>query len=74
MSGFGKILVVLGLILLIAGIIIWIGGDKFGWFGNLPGDIRVERKNFSFYFPLTSMVVLSVVLSLVIWLIRKLFI
>jgi hypothetical protein len=74
MAGFGKILVVVGLILLIGGIIIWIGGDKFGWFGNLPGDIRVERKNFSFYFPLTSMVVLSVVLSLVIWLIRKLFI
>jgi hypothetical protein len=74
MAGFGKILVVVGLILLIAGIMIWIGGDKFGWFGNLPGDIRVERKNFSFYFPLTSMVVLSVVLSLVIWLIRKLFI
>lgn len=74
MAGFGKILVVLGLILLIVGIIIWIGGDKFSWFGNLPGDIRVERKNFSFYFPLTSMVVLSVVLSLAIWLIRKLFI
>lgn len=74
MTGFGKILVVLGLILLIVGIIIWIGGDKFGWFGNLPGDIRVERKNISFYFPLTSMVVLSVVLSLIIWLIRKLFI
>jgi hypothetical protein len=74
MAGFGKILVVVGLILLIAGIMIWIGGDKFGWFGNLPGDIRVERKNFSFYFPLTSMVVLSIVLSLVIWLIRKLFI
>jgi hypothetical protein len=74
MAGYGKILVVLGLILLIAGIMIWIGGDKFGWFGNLPGDIRVERKNFSFYFPLTSMVVLSIVLSLVIWLIRKLFI
>jgi uncharacterized protein HemY len=74
MTGIGKILVVFGLILLIAGIIIWIGGDRFGWFGNLPGDIRVERRNFSFYFPLTSMVVLSVVLSLVIWLIRKLFI
>lgn len=74
MTGFGKILVVLGLILLIVGIIIWIGGDKFGWFGNLPGDIRVERKNISFYFPLTSMVVLSVVLSFIIWLIRKLFI
>lgn len=71
MSGIGKILIIAGLILVVAGLVVWLAGDKLSWFGNLPGDIRVERKNFKFYFPITSMILLSVVLSFLWWLIRK---
>ncbi len=73
MSGIGKILVIAGLILVVAGAVIWLAGDKLSWFGRLPGDIRVEKENFKFYFPITSMILLSVVLSALWWLIRKLF-
>jgi hypothetical protein len=41
------------------------------WFGRLPGDIRIEREGFSFFFPIMTMIVISVVLSLVMWLVRR---
>ncbi|HQG77832.1 MAG TPA: DUF2905 domain-containing protein [Bacteroidales bacterium] len=69
----GKILVIAGMILVIAGLIIWFLGDKLNWLGHLPGDIRIERENIRFYFPVTTMIVVSVILSLLLWLIRKLF-
>lgn len=52
---------------------IYLAGDKLGWIGRLPGDIRVEKENVRFYFPITSMLLLSAVLSFLIWLFRKLF-
>lgn len=73
MAGTGKILVLIGIFIIIAGLVIWLGGDKLQWLGRLPGDIRVERENFRFYFPITTMILLSVVLSMVIWLIRRFF-
>jgi len=69
----GKILVIAGVVLVIAGLIIWFLGDKLNWLGHLPGDIRIERENIRFYFPVTTMIVVSVILSLLLWLIRKLF-
>ncbi len=60
----GRVLIVLGLIFLFLGIIISLGGFP-GWLGNLPGDIRIERENFSFYFPLTTMILLSLLLNLI---------
>lgn len=71
MAGFGKILILIGAVIIIAGLVIWLGGDRLNWFGNMPGDIRIEKENFRFYFPITSMILLSVALSLVIWLIRR---
>jgi len=71
MQNAGKIIVIIGIILIIAGLFIWFFGDKFNWFGNLPCDIKVKKENFSFYMPLTSMILISLVLSLVIWVIRK---
>lgn len=53
----GGVLVVLGLVLLFA--------DKIPWLGRLPGDIMVERKGFGFYFPLTTCVIISIVLTIV---------
>jgi Co/Zn/Cd efflux system component len=73
MPQIGKILVIAGVILLIAGIVIWLLGDKLGWFGHLPGDIRIQKQNFSFYAPIVSMLILSIVLSLIFWLINKFF-
>jgi hypothetical protein len=64
-----RTLVTLGIILIVAGIAWpWLG--KLG-FGRLPGDIVIERENFRFYFPITSMIIVSLVLSLIFWLFRK---
>ena len=71
MANTGKLLVIVGIIVVIVGLIIWFGSYKFGWFGNLPGDIRVEKKNYSFYAPLTTMLLISGVLSFLIWLVGK---
>lgn len=69
-----RLLIVMGLLLLLAGLLWpWITqGDGWKWFGRLPGDIRIEREGFSFYFPIVTMVVISVVLSAVLWIVRKL--
>ncbi len=73
MPGPGKILVFIGIMLIILGVIIWLGGDKLGWFGRLPGDIKIERENLRFYFPITSMVLISALISLILWLLRRFF-
>ncbi len=73
MTQLGKILIVSGLILVIAGVAFLYAGDKLKWFGNLPGDIKIVRENVRFYFPVTTMIIISVLLSLLLWLIRKIF-
>ncbi len=65
----GRWLIILGVILLIAGLL-WPWLVKMG-LGNLPGDIRIERKGFVFYFPLTSGLIVSVVLTLILWIFRR---
>jgi len=64
-----RALIVLGLLLVIAGLA-WPWLSKLGLF-RLPGDIVIERDGFRFYFPITSMVLISLVLSLIVWLLRK---
>ena len=69
-AGFGWMLLVLGLV--IAGVgLVWILAPSIPWLGRLPGDIRIERENFRFYFPLMTCLLLSLVLSLVLWLVRR---
>ena len=63
-SGFGKILIFIGIILIIAGILFVFAG-KIPWFGKLPGDIYIKKENFTLYFPLATSILLSVVLSLI---------
>lgn len=64
-----KTLIVLGIALLVAGLAWpWLGAIPFG---RLPGDIVIERGNVRFYFPLTTMVVVSLVLSLLVWFLRR---
>jgi hypothetical protein len=69
-ADFGKVLVILGSVLLVVGLL-FILGSKFSWLGlgHLPGDIRYKGKNTSFYFPLTTCILLSAALTLVLWLI-----
>ena len=64
---------VAGVIIALAGVILWFFGNKFQWLGNLPGDIKVEKPGFSFYMPITTMILVSVVLSLLLYLWRKFF-
>jgi len=71
MENLGKILVIAGIILIIAGLIFWFGGDRLSWIGHLPGDIRIEKENFKFYFPISTMIIISVLLTLILWIIRK---
>ena len=59
-----KLFIVLGIVLVIIGIAIGYAPWLFAWFGKLPGDIRIERENGVFFFPLTSMLLISVVVSL----------
>jgi len=66
----GKWIIVLGAGILFAGIIIYFFHNKLHWIGNLPGDIRIEKENFHFYFPFTTMVLLSLAINLLIRLFR----
>lgn len=70
MSGFGKILLVTGLVIAGTGFLLILSG-KVGWIGKLPGDITVRRENFTFYFPLATCLLISIVLSLLFWFFRK---
>jgi hypothetical protein len=74
MADFGRMLVILGIVLVAVGGILWLGGafgGKVPFLGRLPGDIRVERGNWSFYFPLTTSILLSIVLTLVLALLSR---
>ena len=67
----GPLLVGLGMILVLVGLLVWSGA--LSWFGRLPGDIRIERESVRVYIPLASMLLVSVVLSVVLYLARRLF-
>lgn len=70
MASLGKILLVSGLVLAGMGLLFLLF-DKAGWVGRLPGDILVRRRNITFYFPLATCVLISIVLTLLFWLFRK---
>ncbi|OLY90843.1 Protein of unknown function [Cnuella takakiae] len=66
-----KYLILLGLAIVLIGVIWYFFGNRLHFLGRLPGDIRVERENFRFYFPLTTMILLSMLLSGLLTLIKK---
>ncbi len=70
MSGLGKILIVSGGLMALLGVFL-VFSDKIPWLGRLPGDIFVKRENFSFYFPLTTCILISLLFSLLVFLFRK---
>ncbi len=67
----GKLIIGAGAVLILIGLIIYVAGDKLHWFGRLPGDIRVEKENFRFYFPVTSLILVSLLLNLLIFFVRR---
>ncbi|MBI4945691.1 MAG: DUF2905 domain-containing protein [Bacteroidetes bacterium] len=72
MEQVGRTIIIAGIVLLFIGLSIYFFGNKFNWLGNLPGDIKIEKENFKFYFPVTTMVLASIVLTIALWIIRKL--
>ena len=70
MPELGKFLIVAGLLMAAVGALLWSGFGK-GWLGRLPGDIHYTRDNFSFHFPIVTCLLLSLILSLILWLFRK---
>jgi hypothetical protein len=70
MNDLGKVLVVLGLLIAVIGVLLWSGLGR-GWLGRLPGDIHYSKGNFTFFFPIVTCLLLSLLLTLVLWLLRK---
>jgi len=70
MNELGKLLVIVGLVITAIGVLLWTGVGR-GWLGRLPGDVHYSRGNFSFYFPIVTCLLLSLLLTLIFWLFRK---
>lgn len=66
----GKILILFGLIIAGIGAVVLLGA-KIPFLGRLPGDILIRRKNFTFYFPLATCIIISIILTLIFWLLRR---
>ena len=69
----GKYILIAGLLIVLAGIVIYFFHDHFKWIGRLPGDIRIERENFRFYFPISTMIIFSLIVTIIIAIIKRLF-
>ena len=70
MSDLARILIFLGGILVVVGLALLLL-PKIPWLGKLPGDIVIKRENFTFFFPLGTSILISVILSLIFWLFRR---
>jgi len=66
----GKMLILLGVFIILIGILLVIG-EKIPWIGRLPGDIIIRKKNFTFYFPIVTSILISILLTLLFTLFRK---
>jgi uncharacterized protein HemY len=69
-TGLGKTLIYLGLFLVVVGLVFSLGG-KIPWLGHLPGDVYIQRERFTFYFPITTCLIISVIVTLVLYLFRR---
>jgi len=68
----GKWIVFVGICIVVVGLLVWLLGDKLRFLGRLPGDIRIDRGNVKVFIPLTTMLLVSVLLSVVFWLLQRL--
>jgi len=72
-SDTGKYIIVAGVLIVLLGVIVYFFHDKLNWIGRLPGDVRIEKENFRFYFPITTMIIFSLGVTIIIQIIRRLF-
>ena len=72
-SDTGKYIIITGVLIVLLGVLIYFFHDKLSWIGRLPGDIRIEKENFKFYFPITMMIIFSLVITIIIQLIKRIF-
>ncbi len=70
MGALGKMFILLGVLIIVIGLLLLIG-EKIPWIGRLPGDIIIRKKNFTFYFPLATSIIISIILTLLLMLFRK---
>lgn len=70
MQEIGKLLVIFGIVVVLLGAALW-SGIGSSWLGRLPGDIRIERGNSAFYFPVVTCIIISIVLSVVMSFLRR---
>jgi hypothetical protein len=70
MEQFGKTLIIIGAVTLALGGVLMLSG-KLPWIGRLPGDIMVQKKNFTFYFPIATSILVSILLTLIFWFIGR---
>ncbi len=70
MTGIGRTLIIIGLVFVGLGVLMSVA-DKLPWIGRLPGDIVIKRDNFTFYFPLTTSILISVALTVLLYLFRR---
>ena len=66
----GKLLIVLGVIVIVIGGLLLFSG-KIPWIGRLPGDILIQKKNYTFYFPLATSIIISMIITLIFWLLWR---
>ncbi|UKJ06357.1 DUF2905 domain-containing protein [Solitalea lacus] len=69
----GKIIIGIGLTVILTGVLIYFFYDKLNWIGRLPGDIRIEKENFRFYFPITTMILASLLITIINLIIKRFF-
>ena len=67
----GKYIIASGIFIVIAGVLIYFFHDYFKWLGKLPGDIRIEKENYRFYFPFVTMIIISIAITLIITIIKR---
>jgi Protein of unknown function (DUF2905) len=72
-SDTGKYIIIAGAGIVLLGLVIYFFHDKLNWIGRLPGDIRIEKENFRFYFPITTMIIFSLAITIIVQVIRKFF-
>jgi len=70
LGALGKMLILLGVVIIVVGLLLLVG-EKIPWIGRLPGDIIIRKKNFTFYFPLATSILISIILTLLFTLFRK---
>ncbi len=70
MGALGKLLILIGVLIVVIGLLL-ILGEKIPWIGRLPGDLIIKREKFSFYFPITTCIIISIILTLLFALFRK---